>query len=278
MQATLHDQVAIVTGGGFNIGRAIALRLAALGATIVATSRNRHHLEVVAGEIVDAGGRAAALPCDVTDLHQVESMVEETVGRFARVDIVVNAAGGAGDADTSLPIDAVDPDEWHRVVATNLGGTFHVTRAALPHVRESRRGRIVTCAGGGAFFPTLGAHLTAYACAKAAICRFTDQLQAELLHTSINVNCIEPGLCWSPDRLASVEAEERRTGAPHPEREHNHSPEAAADMVETLVTAAGDPIRGRILAVDDTWWKIARSTAEVTATVHRFRLRRDDRP
>ena len=122
----------------------------------------------------------------------------------------------------------------------------------------------------------VGHYLTAYATAKAAICRFTDQLQAELLETDIRVNCIEPGMVWSPDRLREVEAEEARSGKPHPERHGNRSPEDAAELALFLASAAGSALRGRVLSVHDDWWRNPDRVEEVEKTVHLYRLRRVD--
>ena len=98
----------------------------------------------------------------------------------------------------------------------------------------------------------VGTHATAYASAKAGICRFTDQLYAEHMDvTSLRINCVEPGMTLSPLDLAQIAEEEKRTGQRHPAREHNHPPEAGAELVEFLLSPARAPINGRVLSVDD---------------------------
>ena len=114
---------------------------------------------------------------------------------------------------------------------------------------------VVTFAGGGAFFPIPGAALSAYAAAKAGVCRLTDQLQAELLETAIDVNAVEPGRVPAGDTAAAA-------------------PAVAA--VRCLATAPPGRIRGRILAAHDTWWRDPARVAEVAASDAAFRLRRDE--
>jgi NAD(P)-dependent dehydrogenase (short-subunit alcohol dehydrogenase family) len=264
--------VALVTGGGFNIGRAVAIRLAAAGARVVVAARRQAGLDATVAAIRNAGGEALAVATDVVDPQAVERLVARAVDAFGTVDILVAAAGGGGAHE---PVDAVDPAAWTEVFANNVFGTFHAARAALPHMRRHNRGVILTFAGGGAFFPVLGAHLTAYATAKAALCRFTDQLQAELLDTNIRVHCLDPGMVWSPERLAEVRAEEQRSGTEHPERPHNRAPDDAAELALFLASSAGAGLRGRVLSVDDDWWRDPEQVRAVEATVNLYRLRRD---
>ncbi|MCB9889378.1 MAG: SDR family oxidoreductase [Planctomycetes bacterium] len=268
-------QVAVVTGGGFNIGRAVALRLAALGLRVTVASRTAARLHVVVDEIERAGGSALAVPCDVVHPEQVERVVAETVRRFGRVDLMVAAAGGSG---AHLPVGEVDPEIWRTVVANNLFGTFHCAHAVLPRFRAQGSGHLIHFAGGGAFFPMLGVHATAYASAKAAICRFTDQLQAELLDTAIRVNCVDPGEVWSPEQRVAIEAEERRTGQPHPGRHRAVPAELAADLIAFLHGPAGSAVRGRLVSVHDRWWHDPEEVAGVEQSVARYRLRRHDGP
>ncbi len=269
----LKDQVAIITGGGWNIGRSVAIRFAAAGAKVVVASRRVENLEEVVETIQASGGEGLAVPTDVTRVADVENLVERTVAAFGTVDILVAAAGGSG---AHAPIDQVTPEEWYQVHMQNLHGTFHSVRCVLPILRQKNSGLILNFSGGGAFFPLLGQHLTAYATAKAAICRLTDQLQAELLDTGIRVNCIEPGMVWSPDRLQQVEDEEARTGRPHPDRKDNRSPEEAAELALFLASEQGAVVRGRVIAVGDDWWRNPDRVRAVEETVHLYRLRRVD--
>lgn len=267
------EAVALVTGGGWNIGRAVAERLARCGARVVVSSRQPARLEETVAAIQAAGGEAVAMPADATDAAAMQAVGDAVRERYGRIDILVAAAGGSGAHEA---VDVVDPSAWVDVIAKNLFATFHAARSVLPAMRAQNDGVIVTFTGGGAFFPWVGMHATAYATVKAAICRFTDQLHAELLDTPLRVNCIEPGMVWDPDRLAAVAAEEAASGTPHPERAFNRSPELAAELVEFLASPSGAMIRGRILSVNDTWWRDPAQIEAVEATHHLYRVRRVD--
>lgn len=262
--------VAIVTGGGWNIGRAIAVDLAATGHRVVVAARTVERLEETAALIRAAGGEVLVQPVDVTSADDTRRLIDATVGAFGRIDVLANIAGGFGAEGR---IEDVDPAAWIDVVQRNVAGTFLCTHAAMPHLKARPRANVITCAGAGSFFPALGWPITAYATAKAALCRFTDQLAAELLDTKVRVNCIEPGMVWDPPMLAKVEAEERETGQPHPERPHNRPPEAAAELVRWLVSDAADAITGRLVSVNDDWWRDPARVAAIAET-DAYRLRR----
>ena len=271
----LAGKVALITGGGWNLGRATALRFAREGARVVVCGRRREQLEETVDAIasVDGADQALAVPTDVTQLPEMEAAVARTLEHFGALHGLVAMAGGGA---CGQPIDTVDPEEWARTIQVNLVGTFHAARAALPALRQAGGGTIVTCAGGGALFPELGAHLTDYASAKAALCRFTDQLAVELLDDGVRVNCAVPGMTWSDEQLAAVAAEEGRTGVPHPQREHNRSPEETAELVTWLTSDASAPLFGRTILAGEDWWKDPERVAAVHASHHRACLRRHE--
>lgn len=263
-------RVAVVTGGGRNIGRAVAQRLAAEGASVVVAGRTRERLDETAAAITAAGGRALAVPCDVTVLAEVEAVVARAEAAFGPVDCVAALAGGGGEG----AIDAIDAGLWARIVQVNLVGTFHAARAVLPGMRERGRGTIATCCGGGAWFPAVGQELTAYAAAKAGLCRFTDQLAVELLGTGIRVNCLQPGQVLDEDALRDLAAEEARTGVQGQRRAGNHAPADAAELTAWLLADESAPLTGRIVAVGEDWWRDPRRVLEVAANEHLACLRR----
>lgn len=241
-------RVAIVTGGAFNIGQAVATSLAASGVKVAIASRNTANVAAAVSSIESAGGTAIGVPTDVTDHAQVEHLVAETGDRLGPVDLVAAFAGGGG---AEKPIDEVDPAAWSDVVTRNLVGTFHTARAVLPGMRQRNRGVILTCAGGGAFFPVPDQAMTAYAASKAAVCRFTDQLQAELLDTAIRVNCIEPGQVAVGDR---------------------ESAHRVAGLVHFLASPAARSVRGRLVSVNDEWWRDPEQVAAVAQSHSACRL------
>jgi 3-oxoacyl-[acyl-carrier protein] reductase len=267
----LAGRVALVTGGGWNIGRAVARRFAAEGASVAVSGRRPERLDETVARIEAAGGRALALPADVTDATAVEEVSRRASEALGPVDVLAAIAGGGGGYE---PIDTIDPALWDRVLRINVLGTFHAVRAVLPGMRALGRGSILTCSGGGAWFPLLGVNLTAYAAAKAALCRLTDQLAAELLDTPIRVNCLQPGLVWDEDRLREVAAEEARTGGPHPHRAENHPPGDAAELAAFLASDESAPLTGRLVSVDDDWWRDRAKVEAVAASLHAYCLRR----
>lgn len=271
MSGRLEGKVAIVTGGGWNIGRAIAQAFAAEGAAVAICGRRKELLVETACEIEDAGGRVLYRQADVTELHQMDALAAATLEAFGSIDVVAAIAGGGGGYEA---VDTIDPAWWEHVVRINLIGTFHAARVALPTMRAQNSGSIITASGGGAYFPELGLEATAYASAKAGVCRFTDQLAVELLETGIRVNCLQPGLIWSPERLREVEEEERRTGEPHPQRGENHSPQEAAELAVWLASDESRPLTGRLVAVNDDWWHDADKVRAVCESLHAYGLRR----
>lgn len=271
--SAFEGRTVVVTGGGWNIGRAIGRAYAQHGARVVLASRTPDRLEATAAELRDATGNpdVLAVPTDVTDLGQVEALVARALEAFERIDVFAAIAGGGS---VYQPIDEMDPAAWDRIFRQNVTGTFHCLRAVLPHFRARNAGNFITCSGGGSYYPVLGSHLNAYACAKAAICRFTDQMTAELWETPIRINCLDPGMVWSPDTVAKIEAEEKASGAPHPLREVARPAEDAAELALWLGSERSAPLRGRLVSVQDDWWRDPDRVARVHDTVHLYRMRR----
>jgi NAD(P)-dependent dehydrogenase (short-subunit alcohol dehydrogenase family) len=267
----LSGKVALVTGGGHNVGRAVALAFAREGARVVLAGRTESRLAGTLAAIEAEGGSASVCATDVRSAGACEALAEHTLSVFGTPDVVACIAGGGGGYEE---LDVIDPVWWADVIQVNLVGTFHTLRAVLPMMRRKGGGSILTCTGGGAFFPLLGVSATAYATAKAGISRLTDQLAVELLPAKIRVNCLAPELTWSPERLAAIEAEERASGKPHPERAANHPPEHAAELAVWLASDDSAPLSGRSVSVNDTWWRDRSQVLRVCESLHAYTLRR----
>ena len=184
----LDGQVAIVTGGGRGIGKAIALELAREGADVCVTARSDDQVQTVAKEIADVGRNGLGVACDVSNRQSVESMVEQVAARFGRIDILVNNAGG-GTERTKVGED--DPDEWASVIEINLIGTYYCSRAALPHLKASGSGRVINVGSGMGHQPRVGN--SSYNVAKAGQWMLTRCLSMELWESGIAVNELVPG-------------------------------------------------------------------------------------
>jgi 3-oxoacyl-[acyl-carrier protein] reductase len=189
----LAGKVAIVTGAGRNIGRAIALALAAGGASVVVNARgNRAEAEAVVREIETAGGTAVAHVGDVSDPTAVQAMADVAVTRFGRIDILVNNAA----LRREKPFAEMSYVEWREIMDVTLDGAFHCVRACLPALRTSGAGTIINIGG-------LSAHTGAkdrahVVTAKAGIIGFTRALAHDLAADGIIVNCVVPGLIGTP--------------------------------------------------------------------------------
>ena len=185
----LEDRVALVTGAGRNIGRAIALGLADAGAKVAVNVRaSRDEGQAVVDEIAARGGEALLVPADVTHRSEVDRMISAIAQRFGRLDILVNNAAIRREvafADLSFA-------DWREAQAVCVDGAFHCVQAALPLLRESNAGAVVNIGGLTAH---TGAKRRAHVVtAKAAIVGLTRALAHELAESGITVNCVAPGL------------------------------------------------------------------------------------
>jgi 3-oxoacyl-[acyl-carrier protein] reductase len=189
MNNELTGKVAIVTGAGRNIGRAIALALAGDGASIVVNTRsNRAEADAVAREIETAGGKALVHIGDVADAAAVQAMADAAVKHFGRIDILVNNAA----LRREKPFAEMSYIEWREIMNVTLDGAFHCVKACLPALRKSGQGSIVNIGGLSAHTGAAGrAHVVT---AKAGIIGFTRALAHDFADDGITVNCVVPGL------------------------------------------------------------------------------------
>jgi len=204
----LTGRVAIVTGAGRGIGRAIAKKFASEGAAVLLTARTKTEIDAVAEEIRKAGGRAEALVADVSSEKDCERIVDAAKTAFGRVQILVNNAGIYGPVQ---PVERVSPSEWDSVIAVNLRGPFLLSRLVLPGMYEQGSGAIlnvVSIAAKAAFQLN-----SPYAASKAGLIGLTHTLAAEAARKGVRVNAVSPGSTDTPglsDLLASSEVGQQR--------------------------------------------------------------------
>src|ERR1700754_4067833 len=193
MAQELAGKVAIVTGAGRNIGRAIALTLADGGAAVVVNARsNRAEADAVVREIESSGGKAIAHIGDVADAKAVQAMADAAIKAFGRIDILVsNAALRREKAFADM-----DYAAWREILDVTLDGAFHCVKACLPALRQSGAGTIINI--GGLSARTGAANRAHVVTAKAGIVGFTRALAHDLAADGITVNCVVPGLTGTP--------------------------------------------------------------------------------
>jgi 3-hydroxybutyrate dehydrogenase len=250
----LDTRGAVITGGGRGIGSAVARALAGAGARVMVSARSENEIETVAAELRDGGADASAFPCDVTDPARIEALAQTAGERLGRVDILVNNAGIA----ESAPLKAVRLEDWERIFAVNVTGTFLCTKAFLPGMLEAEWGRVVNVAS---IAGKMGAaYISAYAASKHAVVGFTRALAVEVAATGVTVNAVCPGYVDTPMTDRSVERIVEKTGLkPHQVRRNlkRQSPQnrmMEPDEVAFQVLGLCDPrargVNGQAIVLD----------------------------
>jgi NAD(P)-dependent dehydrogenase (short-subunit alcohol dehydrogenase family) len=199
MPQELEGRVAVITGAGRSIGRAMALELAAAGAAVVVNVRsNRAEADAVVGEIETAGGRALAAIADVTDAPAVERMAKDALARFGRIDYLVNNAA----LRQEKAIEHMTFEDWRYITGIILDGAFHCVKACLEAIKASDAGSIINVGGlTGAMGAPDRVHVVT---AKAGLAGFTRGLAMELAPHKITVNTLVPAMLARPDKPLEI--------------------------------------------------------------------------
>jgi NAD(P)-dependent dehydrogenase (short-subunit alcohol dehydrogenase family) len=184
----LSGKVALITGGGTGIGRAIALAFAREGASVCVAGRRLEKLREVIGEVQKAGGAGLAMECDVTRAREVERAVKGTVERFGRLNVLVNNAGMLHVST----VEGISEEEWDRMMTVNVKGPFLMSRAVLPEFRKCGGGAIVNIGSVLGLFAVKDR--AAYSASKGAVTMLTKSMALDHAHEKIRVNCICPSV------------------------------------------------------------------------------------
>ena len=233
----LSGKVAVVTGGGRGIGRAIARMLALEGADVALCARTQEEIDAVALELRGLGRRAVAHSVDVAKWEQVQSFAQSVARELGKVDVLVNNAGGGVERNT--PIAESDPARWWRAIEVNLQGTYYVTRAFLEHLNDGAK--IVNIGSGMGHEAPRGGN-SSYNVAKAGVRMFTQALAVEVWERGIQVNEVLPGLVANGlDPEAKLEEARKASSAPRfaPSERLKH-PDRVAEIVLWLATRGED--------------------------------------
>ena len=241
-------RTAIVTGASRGLGKALALELGRIGCRTVCVARGREQLDQVVDEIKSLGGRSMGVCCDVSQVDEVQSMIDQVLDQFDQVDMLVNNAGIQG---RMAWIKDYDPAEWDRVFAVNLRGAFLCCRAVLPGMIGKRAGKIVNVAA-GVMDERVEYGVAAYCAAKAGLINFTRQLAAETKRHGLHVNAIDPaGLeTEMSDQIMAVQKADPAFAETQTNLNRGprlRPPEAIVPLVVFLLSQSSNMMTGRLL-------------------------------
>ncbi len=187
----LDGKVAIITGAGRGLGRAMAVKFAETGADIVAAARTQSQLDETADAVRKTGRKCLIVPTDVTVSAQVNALADATIKEFGKIDILVNNAGG-GDSGAGKQLTEITDEDWRRGIDTNLSSQFYGCRAVAPQMVKQKRGKIINIASG--YGLRGGKHNFMYACAKGGTIQLTRSMALSYAQFNIQTNCIVPGV------------------------------------------------------------------------------------
>ena len=243
----LEDKVAVITGAGQGLGRAYALRFVEEGAHVVVADVQEDKAKNVVQEVQDLGGEGLAVKVDVSDPDGVRDMFDQTVGRFGHVDVLINNASIFSTIEMK-PFEEITLDEWNRLMAVNLTGSFLCCQAVAPYMREREQGRIINISSGVVLMGRpFYAH---YVASKAGIIGLTRALANELGGDNITVNTITPGPTETEVPRETVSPEQAKAMI---EAQAIHRRETPEDLVGVAVFLASEDSRfitGQVINVD----------------------------
>lgn len=275
----LQNRVALITGAGRGIGKAIAMGYASEGASLALVSRTISELEDTADQARGMGADAITVVADVSKQDDVSAMAAQVLERFSKIDVLVNNAAVVGPV---APLEETDPEAWIQAINVNLIGPYLCCRAVLPSMRAQGYGRIVNVTSGRADHGTpinsSIRHLNAYMSSKAALIDLTERLAQQLEGTNVQANCLHPGgNTRLLDELIQAVSVTDPSLAGHAQRIVDEGDELMARSVEMAVFLAcreSDGFTGRLIWCRDDLNDIKANLPELIASPDAYRLRR----
>jgi len=241
-----RDQVVVVTGAAVGIGAAVAEMAAREGARVVALDIDRDGLAALDRTLISAGADTLALPCDATSVAEVGRAIDAAAGRWGRIDVLVNNAGGFFKI---AALEEIAEDEWDEILRLNLTSVFICCKAVLPIMKRQRRGRIVSVASiaGRTANVLTAAH---YAAAKGGIIAFTRHVAREMAGLGITVNAVAPGTTATPRVMRARTPEATRAVAAAMPVGRLGTPEEIAEAILFLASDGARFVTGATLDVN----------------------------
>jgi NAD(P)-dependent dehydrogenase (short-subunit alcohol dehydrogenase family) len=230
----LRDRVAIVTGAAGNLGSAVARAFLDADVRLVLVDRRKDRLPEMFPDLVDSPDHYLAMGVDLTDTEAVQEMVEESLRRMGRIDILVNAVGGYSGG---TPAHETTLETWDYMMDLNARTALIASRAVIPAMLAQGAGKIVNVGSRAGLSGS--AKAAAYSAAKSAAIRLTESLSADLKKSGINVNCVVPG---------TIDTPENREDMPKADFSRWVAPEAVADVIVFLVSDAARAVHGAVVS------------------------------
>ncbi|HKG24156.1 MAG TPA: 3-oxoacyl-ACP reductase FabG [Thermomicrobiales bacterium] len=245
---SLAGRVAVVTGAGGGLGEGICLRLAAAGAAVACVGRTRDSIDAIRDGVIEAGGTAISVLCDVADQASVEAMAADVVRQLGGIDVLVNNAA----IYPRRVWTEITKEEWDRVLGTNLTGYFLCARAVFPYLKERGRGRIINMAS-ITFFGGWGMLLD-YVSSKGGIVGFTRALAREIGPEGVTVNTIAPGAFPTDAEKIHPDPEGyNRYVLDNQSIKRRGTPDDIGNLVTFLAGDAASFITGQMIVIDGGW-------------------------
>ncbi|HVB04830.1 MAG TPA: SDR family oxidoreductase [Acidimicrobiales bacterium] len=249
-ERNLADQVAVITGGGRGLGRAIALAWAERGARVLCSARSRAELEDTAAAITSRGGEAEILPADVASEQDMQRLMAHAVERFGRLDVVLLNAGVNGGR---LPIEQLPMEDWRQCLDINLTGVFLGIKAAVPHLRAAGGGKIIGMGSGSSLHSP--AEHAGYSASKAGLTALLRSAARELRPDHIAVNELHPGPTATAMHGVTTSDPTESDIVDHPRRRQEggewfKAPQVVAELACFLAGLPNDGVTGQLFSLN----------------------------